>query len=97
MEGSWTVNALRDNVQETLSIWAKGDGTTSTLQAVEVLKAAFSQLSYLIEVTYDSEMYTYHCQVADCQVQASRELRHAGIAQVTFTVPRHPVYTLEVV
>ena len=44
---------IGDRVPILSSIWAKGDGTTSTLQAVEVLKAAFSQLSYLIEVTYE--------------------------------------------
>lgn len=97
VEGTWTVNALRENVQETLSVWVKGDGVTSTLQAVEALKTAFSQLTYLLEVTFDAEMYTYHCQVADCQVLASRELRHAGIAQVVLSIPRHPAYTLVVV
>jgi hypothetical protein len=97
VEGKWTVNALRDNVEENLTIWVKSDGITSTAQAVEDLKTVFSQLNYLIQVTFDNDMYTYHCQVADCTVKASHELRHNGMAQVTFAVPRHPASTLEVV
>ena len=97
VEGSWTVNALRENVTETLNVWVKGDGLTSTLQAVETLRGAFRQRNYLLEATFNNLRYTYNCYVADSIVSATRELRHAGMAQVNFQVPRHPAFVTKVI
>lgn len=99
VEGTWTVNALRENVVETLNIWVRGDAAyadaLTTSRGLETLKAVFSQPNYLIEFNQDGELYTYVCQVADFSISRTREFRHEGIAKFSAQIPRHPVYTLE--
>lgn len=97
VEGSWTVNALRENVTETLSVWVKDSSLRTTLLAAEVLRDAFRQRNYTLEATFNDLRCTYTCYVADSSVNVQREFRHAGMALVTFTIPRHPVFTQEVV
>jgi len=99
VEGSWTVNALRENVVVPLSVWVRGaaeyDYATTTARGIETLKEMFSQRNFLLEFNEDGELYTYVCYVSDFTVSRTREFRHEGIAQFTAQVPRHPAYTLE--
>lgn len=95
VEGTWTVNALRENVTESLSLWVRGDRYTSTQQGIELLKATFSQINYVLQVSFDGERRTYTCYVGDFSVKASRELRHAKMANFTVQIPRHPAYATD--
>lgn len=95
VEGSWTVNALRENVMESLSIWVRGDRYTTTAQGVEILKTVFSQINYVLQAAFDGERRTYTCYVGDFSVNATRELRHAKVAKFTVQIPRHPAYVVD--
>lgn len=97
VRGTWTVNALEENVMETLSVWVRGESQAEALAGVEALKTAFRQLNYTLQVTFDDQKYTYTCYVADVSVSTTRELRHNAYAQFTATIPRHPGYTLETI
>lgn len=91
VEGSWTVNAVRENVTETLDVWVRCEDTSALAVAVEELLAALSQLNYGIELTFDNVRSFYQCYVADVAVKSPREFRFSRMAQVSAQVPRHPV------
>ena len=97
VEGSWTVAAVRENVVEILSVWVRGTTATPAWQAVAALTEAVSQRNFAIEFTVDGVRRTYTCNMAEYQVQATTELRVAGMAQVIAQVPRSPVFDEETV
>lgn len=94
VEGSWTVNAVRENVTEQLDVWVRGVDTAGTSRAVQALLDALAQLNFGLEVTFDSVTAFYQCYVADVSVKTPRELRFSRMAQVSALVPRHPVARL---
>jgi len=92
VEGTWTVDALRENVMENLDVWIRGESNRETADATEALRDALSQLHFGIEVTFDNQRYYYNCQVADVMVKTDVPLRFAKMAHVTAQIPRHPAF-----
>lgn len=97
VHGSWTVAAVMENVQENIDVYVRAGDSESLQQAVLTLCRPFSQPNYLLEIQFDTAKVVYQCYVADFSVKASRELRFARMAQVTFTVPRDPIATWSIV
>lgn len=95
VEGTWTVDALRDNQTETLDVFVTAETSMQLEDAVEAVIDALSQLNYGIEITFEGVKRTYTCWVADVVVKTDQPLRFATMAQITAQVPRHPVYTRE--
>lgn len=92
VEGTWTVNGVRENVVAPLDVWIRGASTAETEAAVTVLTDALSQRNFNLDVTFDGSRRIYNCYVSDYVVKRTRELRHAFMAQVTANVPRHPTW-----
>lgn len=91
VEGTWTVNAVRENVTEQLDVWVRCSSTGDLAVAVEELLGALAQLNFGLELTFDDVRSFYQCYVADVTVKSPRELRFSRMAQVSAQVPRHPV------
>lgn len=90
VEGTYVVNAVRENVVETLSVWIYGE-TYYDVEAAEArLVEAISQLSYQLMFRTNNSASYYDCTVGDYQTTASHEFRHAGIKLLKASVPRHP-------
>ena len=77
--------------------WRRQEAATPAWQAVAALTEAVSQRNFAIEFTVDGVKRTYTCNMAEYQVQATTELRVAGMAQVIAQVPRSPVFDEETV
>lgn len=90
VEGAWVVNALRSNTQSALSIWVTGTDQVSCADGIDQLKALFSQLNYVLQISYNGDRHTYQCYVSDFVVKAQRELRISNMAMFTVMVDRHP-------
>lgn len=93
-EGSYVVNAVRENINEALAVWCTGENYFLMETNIEKLTAALSQLSYQLLVRTNEASRYYDCTVADYTVTRQREYRHACIALVKANVPRHPADTL---
>lgn len=90
VEGTFVVNALRENVTETLEVYVEGRESLSVTAATRALGAALSQVSYTMQVQLRRDVFTWNAYAADHTVSTRRELLHARIAQVTAQIPREP-------
>lgn len=90
VEGTFVVNALRENVTETLSVWVEGTGDLGVADAVESLGVALSQVTYTMQVQLRADLYTWSAYASDYTVSTKREFLHARIAQVNAEIPRDP-------
>lgn len=92
VEGSWTVNAVRENVVEQLDVYVRSDTAAETHAATLRLQDALGQINFGLEVTFDGVEYFYRCYCADMTVRTPREFRFSRMAQVSAQVPRNPGY-----
>jgi hypothetical protein len=90
VEGTFIVNAVRENVTETLNVWVRGETHYELAMARERLEDALCQLTYRISFRTSDVTRYWECSVADYTVATQREFQHACIALVRATVPRHP-------
>jgi hypothetical protein len=90
VEGSWTVNATRENVTETLDVYVRADTAPDVQRAVSSLLATLRQINFGMEVTFDGVQTFYQCYCADVSVKTPREFRFSRMAQVSAQIPRHP-------
>jgi hypothetical protein len=88
--GEFVVNAVLDNVQETVAVYVYGSDSTDLRASVERLTEAFSQFEYSLTWDTGGDSYTWRCFVSDFTVDTRREFQHATMALVTFAVPRYP-------
>lgn len=91
VEGSWLVNAVRENVTTAVDVWVRCASQPELAKAVEALKEAFSQINYGLEFTVEGVTYYYRCYAADYTVKTGREFRASTMAQFSAQVPRHPI------
>lgn len=94
LEGKYTINALRENVTETLIVYVYGDTAAGLREAVTNLTDAFSQIRYRVEVDVNNSRRSWWCYAADYNIKTSIEFMHSNMAQVTIKIPRDPVETL---
>ena len=91
LEGKFTVNALRDNVMETLAIYVYADDLATLNTRVDALTDAVRSNQFLVKVTLDNSSRVWLCYAADYAVNTQMEFLHSRMALVTVTLPRHPV------
>lgn len=95
VEGTFVVNALRENVTETLDVIVEDRPTLSLPDAVRALGAALCQVRYSVQVQIRRDIATWQAYAADHTVQTKREFVHARLAQVRAEIPRDPNVTHE--
>lgn len=95
LEGSYVVNALRENVTEAISVYVRGETHGDMREALEVLKSAFDQVSFDMVIAQGGATQTWHCYASDYEVNTRREFLYATMAQVSISVVRAPEVDLE--
>jgi hypothetical protein len=90
VEGTFPINAVRENVAEQLVVWVKGSTHYEYVQYRNKLTAALTQLSYQLMLRIEDLATYWQCWAADYTLQEQREFRHARIGIVRATVPRLP-------
>ena len=93
VEGTFVVNALRENVVETLEVYVEGTEELSLTMATRALGAVLCQVNYTVQVQLRRDVFTWSAYAADHTVSTRRELLHARVAQVTAQIPRDPSVT----
>lgn len=97
VEGKFTVNALRDNVTETLAIYAYGATTSALKTAIDALTSAVSQVNFHVRVTLDGSQRLWECWASDYTVNVTNEFFHNRQALVTIQLHRLPSETVTTV
>lgn len=89
-DGSWVVDAYRNNVNETVAVWVRGHQYADASRNLKDLENAFSQLYYKIDWVVSGDAHRWHCQVSDYSVSSTQPMLHANIFKLTARVVRHP-------
>jgi hypothetical protein len=90
VEGSYTVNSLRENVVTPVNIWIETASTREMKAAVAALKAAFDQISFNMTVTWDDYQETWFCEASDYTETSTRELLHSHRSRLDVQLVRQP-------
>ena len=91
VDGTFLVNAVRENIEEAISVYVYSHDHLALVEAVDAVVDAFTQLSYRTYVEIDGSCQVWSCYAAtEVSVQSGREFKHARMAQVNATVPRLP-------
>ena len=90
VEGSHTVNSLRENVVVPVNVWVESDSMVEVKAAVAALKAAFDQISFNMTVSFDDFQETWFCEASDYVVTTTRELLHSHRSRVEVQLVRQP-------
>lgn len=90
VEGTFVINALRENVTESLDVIVEDRPDLGTANAVRALGTALSQVRYAVQVQIRRDVWTWQAYAADHTVQTKREFVHARLAQVQAQIPRDP-------
>lgn len=90
VEGTYVVNALRDNVTVPVSVWVTAASRAELIPALRSLCAAFDQVSFTAQLVVDGYSQFWNCYASDYTVTASRELMHATRARVDIDLVRDP-------
>lgn len=91
VEGQFTVNAVRDQVEDKVVIEVMGGDQVTLQQNVQALIAAFSQSSFNITLQLDNAVNTYACEASDYTVDWTHTRWHNRQVQVSFSLRRSPV------
>jgi hypothetical protein len=95
VEGTFVINALRENVTETLDVIVEDREGLRLADAVSALTSALCQVRYTMQVQVRRDVWTWNAYAADHSVQTKREFVHARLAQVRAEIPRDPNVTYE--
>ncbi len=88
--GSFTLNAVPDNVMESVSWWVRGTDHHDMQVKIRRLTEAFTQPDFYMDWTIEEHAEVWRCQTADYSIETKREYLHAKIANVKAQIPRYP-------
>jgi len=91
LEGSHTVNALRENVVVPLNLWLEGDTHYDLAVIVERIKDLVRRPAFQVVRTVENVSTTWDCQASDYSLSSDRPLTHARKAQLKIQLVTHPV------
>ena len=95
VEGTYTNEAVRENVTESVVIRVFGANQWEFSQRLEALTDALSQLQYDFRMQVGNLRETWKCSVADYTVQTPQEMLHASMGIVRAQIPRLPAVVRE--
>ena len=90
VEGSFVLNALRQNTVETLVVYVIGETTADLQYNVNTLTSAVSQANFWVKVIVEDASYVWRCYAADYVISTPLEFIHARRATVKINIPRDP-------
>jgi len=94
IEGSFVLNALKQNTIETLVVYVLGETTSDVQYNVKVLTDALSQSSFWVKMIIEDSSSVWRCYAADYVINTPVEFLHARRATVKAMIPRDPNETL---
>lgn len=94
VEGTYVVNALRDNLTTSLIVRVQGDRTYDTQFAIQQLTSALSQVTFKMIVIIDGAKRIYDCYASDFSVKTPQEMMHSRFATVEAEISHSPVVVL---
>lgn len=97
VEGKFLVNALRDNVTETLAIYAYGSTTPALKTAIDAMTTLVSQIRFYVRVTLDGSQRLWECFASDYTINVTNEFFHNRQALITVQLQRLPSETVTTV
>ena len=93
VEGTVVLNSVRQQVQETLSVWVTGDSTSQLWSRRDVLLSALNQLQYQVCLVIEDMAVYFTCTPANpITITYQQEFMFARTCQVAATLNRYPVY-----
>lgn len=96
-EGTYEVHSVRENVEETLTVFVIGQSNGEVTENMLNLIYLFSQTQYNLRRRLNDHIETWRCMPADYTIDRSHVNAHNSRAHLTFTIPRLPDATHEVV
>lgn len=91
VEGQFTVNAVRDVVEDKFAVEVLGTDQVSLQLNLQELVDAFSQSYFNVTMQLDNAVYTYACEPSDYTIDWTRARWHNHQALITFALRRSPV------
>ena len=88
--GSFTIGAVKENVEQPLSVWVTAATGVDLKARVRALCEALEQLQFTLTFTEDGETTVWSCQMADYGVRTEQSFRVARHALVTARIPALP-------
>ena len=88
--GSFTVNHVKENIMESLSIYVRGYDHHQLHVNIRRLEDAITQPVYYIKWHIEEHAEMWRCQPADYQIESSREFQHSTLAKFKAQIPRYP-------
>lgn len=97
VEGSYTVHAVKAMVTEQLQIWVYGGDHVQVQENRQQIEELFSRLDYRVRFSFDAYREYWRCQTAEWTSERSQVMTHNQMTVVTFSVPRFPTVTTEMI
>lgn len=97
VEGSYTVHAVKAMVTEQVQIWVYGGDHVQVQENRQKLEQLFSRLDYRVRFSFDAYREYWRCQTAEWTTERSQVMTHNQMVAITFTVPRFPTVTTEMI
>lgn len=90
IEGSYPVNAVRENVTEQLAVWVSGETAREEREYRDKLIATIEQYSYMLMVRFGDVAEYWNCFASDYSVETQKEFLWAQLSVVRANVTRLP-------
>lgn len=97
IEGKFTVNALRDNVIESIVIYAYGTTIADLKTAIDSVTTAISQVNFNTRITLENSQRLWECWASDYTVNITQEFYHNRQATINIQLHRLPKETVSTV
>jgi hypothetical protein len=90
IEGTYTINSLRENILQALSVYVRGNTHKEFQDATKALCAAFDQSTFEVRRVIEDATEEWQCFSSDYTITLQREFLHAKMAKVDIQVVAHP-------
>lgn len=90
IEGSYTVNSLRENLSVPISVYIRGDTAAEFQSGVKRLCDAFDQSTFEVRREIEGVVETWQCFSSDYTVNLQREFLHARMGRLDAQLVVHP-------
>lgn len=90
IEGTYTVNSVRENLSMPLSVWVRGKTQKEFQAAIKKLCDAFDQSTFEVRRIIEEDQVDWQCFSSDYTINLQREFLHAKTARVDAQLVVHP-------
>lgn len=90
IEGSYTVNSLRENMAVPLNVYVRGKDHAEFQAGIKQLAAAFDQSTFEVQRVVEGVVETWQCFASDYSINLQREFLHAKMGRLDAQLVVHP-------